>query len=62
MEKGLVSLNENYFLMKTPLGTFAIVMARGNGSGKERSVLRSSLEVELIECVQAILNNKPKIE
>ena len=48
--------------MKTPLGTFAVVKEWGNGSGKERSVLRSSLEVDLIECAQAILNNKPKIE
>lgn len=48
--------------MKTPLGTFAIVKARDNGSGPERSVLRSSFEVELIECTQATLNNKPKTE
>lgn len=36
--------------MKTPLGTFAIVKAQGNGNGKERPVLRFALEVELIEC------------
>lgn len=49
--KSLLSSNENYFfLMKTPLGTFAIVKAQGNGNGKERPVLRFALEVELIEC------------
>lgn len=38
--------------MKTPLGTFAIAKAHsilGNGREKERTSLRSALEVELIE-------------
>lgn len=34
--KSLLPSNENFVLMKTPLGTFAIVKAQGNGNGKRR--------------------------